>query len=97
MSDTATAERILITPGQLSATLALRASSALAYCTDLDSDIDAGGYLALVRRWPNLSTGETLLWQVAAWLNGQGDAPDDDTLRAELDGLNYAAAKAVTA
>jgi hypothetical protein len=84
MSDT-----IRITPGQLSDSLALRNNSALGFCTDLDGD-DAGMFIT--RRWPNLSSGEELLWRVLAWLNGASNLPTRDDLAAGLDTGNLTAA-----
>lgn len=84
-------EVIRIAPGQLSDCLTLRASSALEGCTEVDGD-DAGVFIA--RRWPSLSSGEELLWQVLAWLNGASERPTEMDLRAGLDDTNYAAAMA---
>lgn len=89
------AERIDISPGQLSASLDLRGTSALRSCTRLDSHPD--GVVFIARSWPNLSTGEELLWEVLAWLNGQGPTPDLPRLRAGLDQLSYAAAERAVA
>lgn len=81
---------IRITPGQLTDSLALRNSSALAGCTVIDSD-DAGVFIE--RKWPSLSTGEELLWRVLEWVNGGSDLPDDATLATGLDAVNLAAAR----
>ena len=75
----------------MTVSLALRSSSALAGCTDLDAD---GEGLFFVPRWPTLSSGERVLWRVLAWLNGSSDLPHPDELRAELDSHNYAVAAA---
>lgn len=84
-------DTIRILPGQLSDSLALRSSSALADCTSIDSD-NAGVFIAA--KWPSLSTGEALLWLVLAWLNGGTDLPTAADLRAGLDAGNYKAAAA---
>lgn len=69
--------------------LALRANSALAMCTTVESD--AAGKL-IVPNWPSLSSGESLLWRVMGWLNGSDDLPTASDLRAGLDGPNLKAA-----
>ncbi|MCW2496367.1 hypothetical protein [Jatrophihabitans sp.] len=84
-------DTIRITPGQASDTLALRSSSALAGCTDVDGD-DAG--LFITRLYPRLSSGEELLWRVLAWINGASGLPSYDDLYAGLDHINYRAAVA---
>lgn len=84
-------DTIRITPGQLTDSLALRSTSALAGCTNIDSD-DAGVFIAA--RYPSLSSGESLLWRVLDWLNGGRDLPTSDDLRAGLDAGNYKAAAA---
>lgn len=80
---------IRISAGQLSDSLALRAASALESCTEVDGD-EEGVFIA--RRWPSLSTGEELLWQVLAWFNGVGEVPSEADLRAGLDAENFAIA-----
>lgn len=75
-------------PGQLSDGLALWSGTALADVVAVMLD-DAGPYFQL--KWPGISDGERLLWRCLAWLNGAGDLPTDDDLRAGLDALNYAA------
>lgn len=56
-------ETVLIPPsGDQPALLAYVASTALAGCTVLEHTDD--GSVAVIRRWPNLSTGEELLWRL---------------------------------
>lgn len=78
---------LVISPGQLTPSLALRNSSALIGCTTIDSD--ASGRVIFVRNWPSLSSGEERLWNVLAWLNGQATYPDMADLEAHLDSDNY--------
>ena len=81
-------DTIRISPGQLSAVLDFRATSALAGCTKVDGD-DNGVFIA--RNWPSLSSGEELLWRVLAWMNGASDLPEPDDLIAGLDTVNLLA------
>jgi hypothetical protein len=83
---------IYLAPGQVADSLDLRERTALADCTHLDVDDDG---LHVARNWPRLSSGEELLWQVLAWLNGQADRPDEADLRAGLDVGNLNAVLAV--
>ena len=82
-------DTIAIRPAALNATLDLVTTTALVDVTRMDST--EGGVMALSLRWPGISSGEKVLWQVVAWLNSQGPRPDDFTLRADLDDSNYAA------
>lgn len=84
-------DTIRILPGQLSDSLALRSSSALADCTSIDSD-NAGVFIAVTTPWP--SDGEALLLRVLDWVNGGTDLPTAADLRAGLDAGNYKAAAA---
>ncbi|GAA2007856.1 hypothetical protein [Nocardioides kribbensis] len=81
-------DAIRVRPGQLSAVLDFRATSALGGCTTIDSD-EQGIFIA--RNWPSLSTGEEILWRVLGWMNGQADLPSDSDLEAELDAGNQRA------
>ena len=94
MTDTNTAEAALIhlAPGQVVHSLTLRTSSALLHCTNVKSDSSASPYI--VALWPRLSSGESLLWRVLAWLNGDGGLPSDEDLAAGLDLANLVAARA---
>lgn len=72
---------IHITEQAAGMSLVLARYSALKYSVTHDGD-------TVERNWPNLSSGEELLWQVLASINGQGDAPADDDLAAGLDAIN---------
>lgn len=79
-------------PGQLSDSLSLWSGTALVDCVTVDGD-DAGPYFQL--KWPGISDGERLLWRCLGWLNGLGDRPSDEDLRAGLDETNYQAVMGV--
>ncbi len=89
MADTSANDALVISPGQLTASLDLRRRTALAGCTKVDSD--STGRVIFVRNWPSLSSGEERLWNVLAWLNGQATYPDMADLEAHLDSDNYLA------
>ncbi|WP_292605910.1 hypothetical protein [Nocardioides sp. REDSEA-S30_B4] len=80
------ADIITVREGQVTATIDLRRLTALADCTTITV---SGGRATLARNWPRLSSGEELLWSVAAWLNGHADLPPIDTLRDGLDRSNW--------
>lgn len=77
------ADRIVLTDAAFDESHHLRNRTALLGCTSVDGD-------AFVKAWPRLSSGEELLWAVLGWLNGVCDLPTSDTLRAGLDGGNFA-------
>lgn len=81
-------DTIRVLPNHLLATIQLHANTALADCTTIE---EHGNGHALVRNWPGLSSGEELLWSVAAWLNDAGQRPSWDSLRDGLDVMNLAA------
>jgi len=84
----------ITTPGAVTTSLHLRSTSALFRCTNVDHD---GSSIVVTRRWQRLSSGEEMLWQVLAWLNGDPSLPADPDLKAGLDEENYAAAAAAIA
>lgn len=90
-----TTDVMWLLPGQVTVSLELRLNSALAYCTAVDGD--DSGRVSIGRNWPSLSTGEELLWEVLAWLNGHGTYPDLERLRAHLDDTNLRAAMTAVA
>lgn len=87
-SDTAA---IHVLDSQWVTTYGFRADTALRHCT-IFTVTDGAATLANLR--PGcLSTGEQLLWQVAAWLNGYAELPDIITLRSTLDTTNWVAVR----
>jgi hypothetical protein len=82
-------DMLVLVPGQFSASLDFRNATALAGCTKVEVADD--GQLSIVRKWPQLSSGEEKLWGVLAWLNGKASYPDLADLRVSLDVANYAA------
>lgn len=86
---THTTPTVTIAPGQVGVTLDLLNESALSSCAGFG---DVNGAPAIVANWPSLSSGETLLWQVLAWLNGAHDCPSRADLEAGLDPRNLRAA-----
>lgn len=81
---------ITIQPNQVRTSVVFHAASALYDCTRLE--LSAGHGIQVHKNWPRLSRGEELLWQVLAWLNGNGDRPTDAELADVLDADNLAAA-----
>lgn len=80
---------ITIDPAQVRTSVVFHASSALYDCTQLE--MASGEGMQVHKKWPRLSRGEELLWQVLAWVNGQGDRPTDADLVEHLDADNLAA------
>lgn len=97
MKDTSSTETapVLVSPGQLAATLELRAGTALAGCTTLDSDPE--GRVLVARKWSSLSSGEELLWRCLDWLNGGSDLPAWADLVAGLSADNLPTVRGVLA
>jgi hypothetical protein len=80
-------DHIHVLGDQWLATIGLRADTALRHCTVFTV---ADGLATLTNLRPGcLSSGEQLLWQVAAWLNGRADLPDLIELRDTLDTPNW--------
>lgn len=89
-----TSTTVRLNPGMVLTSLHLRSGSALDGCTRIDNE---GGYVTIVRNWPNLSSGEELVWRVLSYCNGGNDLPSWDDLRAGLDAINLHACEAALA
>lgn len=80
-------DTIHVLENQWLTTIGLRADTALRHCTIFTV---TNGAATLANLRPGcLSTGEQLLWQVAAWLNGLAELPDPIVLRDTLDAENW--------
>ena len=85
-------DTIRVLDHQLLATIDLRRNTALRDCTMITTE---SGMHAMTRNWPGLSSGEELLWEIAAWLNDAGPRPSWARLRDGLDVANLAAVTAL--
>jgi hypothetical protein len=88
MNDPAIPDTIRVLDHLWPITYGLRADTALLHCTTF-TVIDDTATLAALRPVPCLSSGERLLMQVAAWLNGLAELPDLLQLRDSLDTPNW--------
>lgn len=94
MLDPSTLDSISVLPEQITNTIDLRRTTALAGCTTMTVSNGRG---ILAKNWPGLSSGEEQLWHLAAWINAHADQPDLARLAADLDDENFMAAIAAIA
>ena len=87
-------QRIYLARDRRVASLELRVTTCLRDCTVSGTD-DHGDFIE--KAWPVISSGEELVWQVLAWINGRGSLPSVDDLRAGLDEPNLRSVVAVLA
>lgn len=92
MNDPAIPDTIRVLDHLWPITYGLRADTALLHCTTF-TVIDDTATLAALRPVSCLSSGERLLMQVAAWLNGLAELPDLVRLRDSLDTENWIAVR----